>query len=136
MVIIEKADHLNKKLICKRSIERTSRYWVEVTAGLKSVELFEKGVKNDWNWAQTSEWIRWFTDGQRRYSQQLWKLASVVLTNHSTPTAYGHRKVWREGLEVAIKIKGSQGQPRVEWLQSEHPYTAISPKSEVHANHN
>ena len=60
----------------------------------------------------------------------------MFLANHFTPTAYGHRKVWREGLEVAIKIKGSQGQPRVEWLKSEHPYTAISPKSEVHANHN
>ncbi len=35
-----------------------------------------------------------------------------------------------------MKIKGSQGRPRVEWVKQEHPYTAISPKSEVHANHN
>lgn len=47
-----------------------------------------------------------------------------------------HRKVWREGLEVAMKIKGSQDQPRVEWVKVEHPFTAISPKSEVNANHN
>jgi hypothetical protein len=31
-------------------------------------------------------------------------------------------KVWREGLEVAIKIKGSQGQRRVVWLKVEHPF--------------
>jgi hypothetical protein len=41
-------------------------------------------------------------------------------------------------LEVAIKIKGSQGNRRVEWVKPEHPYpyTAISDKSDVHANHN
>jgi hypothetical protein len=38
-------------------------------------------------------------------------------------------------LEVAIKIKGSQGQPRVEWLKIEHPWTALSAIAEVHANH-
>ncbi len=35
-----------------------------------------------------------------------------------------------------MKIKGSQGQRRVVWLKTEHPFTAISPMSEVHANHN
>jgi hypothetical protein len=49
---------------------------------------------------------------------------------------YRRRKVWREGLEVAMKLKGSQGQKRVVWVKSEHPWTAISPKHEVHANHN
>jgi hypothetical protein len=39
-------------------------------------------------------------------------------------------------LEVAMKIKGSQGQRRVEWVKVEHPFTAISPACEVHANHN
>ena len=34
-----------------------------------------------------------------------------------------------------MKVKGSQGHPQVEWVKPEHPYTAISPKSEVHANH-
>ena len=41
-----------------------------------------------------------------------------------------------EGLEVAMKIKGSQGKRRVEWVKTEHPFTAISAPSEVHANHN
>jgi len=35
-----------------------------------------------------------------------------------------------------MKIKGSQGNRRVEWVKSEHPFTAISLESEVHANHN
>lgn len=32
-----------------------------------------------------------------------------------------------------MKIKGSQGQKRVEWVKVEHPFTAISPEHEVHA---
>jgi hypothetical protein len=39
-------------------------------------------------------------------------------------------------LEIAMKVKGSQGKPHIEWLKQEHPCTAISPKSDVHANHN
>lgn len=35
-----------------------------------------------------------------------------------------------------MKIKGSQGRKRVEWVRVEHPFTAISPASEVYANHN
>lgn len=35
-----------------------------------------------------------------------------------------------------MKIKGSQGQRRVEWFKAEHPFIAISPVSEVLANHN
>lgn len=116
-------------------IERESRYWIEASAGLKDAQLFEQGVQRAWQWAEPSHWIRWFTDGERRDGKELWKLASVYLPNRITSEAYPHRKVWREGLEVAIKIKGSQGHRRVEWLKQEHPFTAISPKAEVHANH-
>ena len=49
---------------------------------------------------------------------------------------YGRRKVWGEGLSVAMKIKSSQGHKRVEWIKAEHPFTAISLAYEVHANHN
>ncbi len=60
-------------------------------------------------------------DGERRYAQELWKLASVRLKYQEVSAQYRHLKVWREGLEVAVKIKGSQGQPRVEWVKPEHP---------------
>jgi len=41
-------------------------------------------------------------------------------------------KVWREGLEVAMKIKGSQGRKRVKWVKPEHPYTsALNRKLEL-----
>lgn len=73
---------------------------------------------------------------ERRYAKALWDLASVYLTLRDCSGAYRTRKVWREGLEVAIKIKGSQGQRRVVWVNPEHPFTAISPIAEVHANHN
>jgi hypothetical protein len=105
-------------------IERKSRYWLEASAGLKQAELFEQGVQRAWQWAEPSTWIRWFTDGERRYGKALWKLASVYLPSSFTCDAYPYRKVWREGLEVAIKIKGSQGEPRIEWLKVEHPWTA------------
>jgi len=88
-----------------------------------------------WQWASTAEFVRWFTDGERRYAKTLWEIASVRLNAKELPADYRRRKVWREGLEVAIKIKGSQGRKRVEWVKPEHPYTAISPKSDVHANH-
>lgn len=65
----------------------------------------------------------------------LWRLASVSLKAGEAHSDYGRRKVWRRGLEVAMKIKGSQGQWRVEWVKVEHPFTTISPASVVHANH-
>ncbi len=113
-------------------IERTSRYWVNAQAGLKNAELFGQGVKEVWDWAKPSEGIRWFTDGERRYGKTLWKLASVFLPQCKRIPTYPYWKVWREGLEVAIKVKGSQGKPHIEWLSAEHPFTAISPKSDVH----
>ncbi len=116
-------------------MERDSRPKVEARAGLKNASLFEKGVQSAWAWAEPSLWIRWFTDGERRYAKELWKIATVFLPPSMTTQAYPYRKVWREGLEVAIKIKGSQGHPRLEWVKIEHPFTPISPKPDVHANH-
>ena len=113
-------------------IERNSCYWVDAQAGLKDAFLFEQVVKSVWDWAKPSEWIRWLTDGERRYGKELWKLASVYLPEKERTQSYGYRKVWREGLEVAIKVKGSQGKPHVEWVRPEHPFTAISSTSDVH----
>ena len=99
--------------------------------------LFTTGTEQTWQWAQAAKVIRWFTDGERRYGKALWALASGYLSKQPAQTTkYPWRKVWREGLEVAMKIKGSQGKPRVEWVKVEHPFTAISAAHEVHANHN
>ena len=117
-------------------IERKSRYWIEAREGFKDIELFANATATPWRWAKMSHYIRWFTDGERRYAQQVWQMASVYLKSTEVSGAYGHGKVWRHGLEVAIKIKGSQGNPRIEWLKPEHPYTGISDQSDVHANHN
>lgn len=117
-------------------LERESRYWVTAQAGLKDETLFSQGTESTWQWAQDATAIRWFTDGERRYGKALWPLASEYLPERGLAMTYPFRKVWREGLEVAIKIKGSQGQRRVVWLKVEHPFTAISPTAEVHANHN
>lgn len=117
-------------------LERNSRYWLVAQAGKKENLLFEKGTRAAWEWAKASQSIRWFTDGEKRYAQKLWRLASIYLKSGEADRAYRHRKVWREGLEVAMKVKQSQGRKRVKWVKPEHPYTAISSKAEVHANHN
>ena len=97
--------------------------------------MFKEIVKQTWSWAKSSQDVRWFTDGERRYGKELWIIAAVWLTRQDLPAVYDVRKVWREGLEVAMKVKGSQGIARRVWLKAEHPWTAISPKHEVHANH-
>ncbi|ABW27289.1 hypothetical protein AM1_2278 [Acaryochloris marina MBIC11017] len=120
-------------------LERASRYWFTAQAGLKDQQLFIDGVQSAWEWMKTCDGIQWFTDGERRYGQELWKLASVSLNAEECHPDYGHRKVWRDGLEVAMKVKGFQANRRVKWVKwvkAEHPFTAISPASEVHANHN
>lgn len=93
-------------------------------------------MKAAWKWVEDCTSIRWFTDGQRQYGKELWKLATVYLKSGECHQEFPYRKVWREGLEVAMKIKGSQGNRRVEWVKVEHPFTAISLESEVNANHN
>ncbi len=105
-------------------------------AGKKETTLFEQGAQSAWKWAKQAHDIRWFTDGERRYGKALWKLASIYLKQREAHRDYHCRKVWREGLEVAMKIKGSQGRRRVVWIYAEHPFTAISPRQEVHTNHN
>ena len=80
--------------------------------------------------------MRWFTDGERLYATQLWKRACYYLKAYEVHLDYEHRKVWREGLEVALKVKGSQARKRIEWAKTEHPFTAISARGEVDANHN
>jgi hypothetical protein len=117
------------------SIERESRYWATAKVGRKDESLFETGVQATWQWAQSSLYAG-ERDGEPRYAQQLWKLASVWLKRQATSRVYYYRKVWRYGLEVACKIKASQAKRRVESVKPEHPFTAISASSEVHANHN
>lgn len=117
-------------------LERESRYWITSEVGLKEDALFEKALKQLWEWGKGAQTLRCFTDGERRYGKYLWSLASVYLSEKERVKGYLYRKVWREGVEVAMKIKGSQGKPRREWVKVEHPFTAISPSKEVHANHN
>jgi hypothetical protein len=57
------------------SIERDTRYWLTAQAGRKDGQLFEQGVNSSWQWANNCEFIRCFSDGERRYAQELWKLA-------------------------------------------------------------
>jgi hypothetical protein len=116
-------------------MERESRYWFVGLAGKRENILFKKGMQQLWDWAKPAKFIRLFTDGEYRYSNYLWPLAHVFLKPDEVSSTYRHRKVWRQGLEVACKVKGSQGTPRRVWRYRTHPYTAISQEKDVHANH-
>jgi hypothetical protein len=81
-------------------IEGKSRDWIAAQAGNKQTQQFEQSTQSAWNWAKPAQFIRWFTDGERRYGKALWKLASVDLRAKEVHPAYPHRKVWRHGLVV------------------------------------
>ena len=116
-------------------LERESRYWVAALAGRRDNELFRKGMAVLWSWVEGALFVRLFTDGEVRYANCFWKLAHVWLGGKGVPQTYTRRKVLRQGIEVASKVKRSQGRRRVRRCKPEHPYTALSDKSEVHANH-
>jgi hypothetical protein len=130
-------------------MERDSRYWFVGLVGKRENILFKKGMEQLWAWAKPAEFIRLFTDGEYRYSKEgdwgnlppahfrnyLWPLAHEFLKPDEVSSTYQYRKVWRQGLEVACKVKGSQGTPRRVWRYRAHPYTAISNQKDVHANH-
>ncbi len=104
-------------------------------AGRRDDKLFQKGMAILWNWVEACLFVRLFTDGEPRYANCFWQLAHVWLTGEGFSQDYDRRKVLRQGIEVACKVKRSQGRRRVKRSKPEHPYTALSPKSEVHANH-
>ena len=54
-------------------MERNSRYWSTVTVGQRHNPLFVSGVNQAWQWASAAAFIRWFTDGERRYVKALWE---------------------------------------------------------------
>jgi len=54
-----------------------------------------------------AQFIRWFTDGERRYGKALWKPASVYLKQEKASALPSSQGVAR-GFEVAMKIKGSR----------------------------
>ena len=116
-------------------LERESRYWVAALAGRRDNELFRKGMAVLWNWLEGALFVRLFTDGEVRYANCFWKLAHVWLGGTGFSQTYTRRKVLRQGIEVASKVKRSQGRRQVRRCKPEHPYTALSDKLAVHANH-
>lgn len=97
-------------------IERESSYWVTAQAGKKETTFLNKVLRALGHWAKQAHYIRRFTDGERLYGKALWKLASIYLKQGEAHLDYHHRKVWCQGLEVVMKIKGSQGKRRIEWV--------------------
>lgn len=74
------------------SMERVSRYWVTAQGGKTDDEGFEVGVQTPWPWAGSAAFIRWLSDGERRYAQQWWRLARVWLKRHEASNSLA---LWR-----------------------------------------
>lgn len=66
-----------------------------------------------WKWSVPAASVCFLTDGEARYANCFWQQARVWLKPHETTPESDRRKVWREGIEVASKVKGSQGRRRV-----------------------
>jgi hypothetical protein len=116
-------------------LERASRYWLCAVVGKRDDQLFCKGMEQLWSWGKQARFMRLFSDGEPRYGSQLWRLAALYLSGLRLPQVFGRRKALPAGIEVAAKVKRAQGRRRVIRRHPEHPYTAISPKADVHANH-
>jgi hypothetical protein len=116
-------------------LERASRYWLCAVVGNRDEQLFCKGMEQLWSWGKQARFLRLFSDGEPRYGSQLWRLAALYLSGLRLPQVFGRRKTLPAGVEVAAKVKRSQGRRRIVRRHPEHPYTAISPKADVHANH-
>jgi len=103
-IIASMQGYINHEL--QRCLEVNNRYillvrWQQLedhTVGFRQSPKYQE-------WRSLLHHIRWFTDGERRYGTALWKQASVRLNPGEYHPDYGRRKAWREGLEVAMKIK-------------------------------
>jgi len=47
-------------------LERRRRYWLVAQAGKKDASLFEQATCKAWEWAKDCQFVRWFTDGEKR----------------------------------------------------------------------
>ena len=106
-------------------IERESRYWIGAQAGRKEATLFEQGTQSAWNWVKEAQFVRWFTDGERRYAQELWKIASIYLKVSESHSAYGRRKTWREGKD---------SRPENQGLSRPAPHQVGEPRASFHCH--
>jgi hypothetical protein len=51
-------------------MERESRYWFVELAGKRENILLKRGMQQLWDWAKSAQFIRLFTDGEYRYSNE------------------------------------------------------------------
>jgi len=88
-------------------IERASRYWVEARAGHKANELFEQGTSTAWEWGEPGP-VYPMVHGWRTTLWQDLVETGQCLSQRGDNPEYRRRKVWREGLEVALENQRSR----------------------------
>lgn len=124
------------------AIERNSRAWLPFATGKRDDMLFQNFALNAMPSMLACGEAAIVSDGETRYAQGVdaWSNshAWVGPASDGPGRATGTRKVWREGLQVARKVKGSQGSQRrgkIERPGNLHPETVPLEDACIHANH-
>lgn len=113
-------------------MERASRYLAELECGPKAQTLFEQVLADLLQ--LSGQDIRFFSDGERRYSQTLFQLCQQWSIQDAQP-----QKTLPEGLQVRLKNKGSREaetpRPKYETPVPHAPGAGQVEDAEIHANH-
>jgi len=123
-------------------IERHSRWWGATVTGRRDDELFTTYSLEVIGPMLNQPVVAIVSDGECRYAGGVycWSQSQewVGPEPRSRGRPQGTRKVWRKGLQVARKVKGSQGSKRrgrIERPGQLHPETKPLADKEIHANH-
>ena len=124
------------------AVERNSRFWLPFATGPRNDTLFQDFALNALPPMLDCPEAAIVSDGETRYAlgAAAWSNSREWIgpPHDGLGRAEGTRKVWREGLQVAHKVKGSQGSARrgrIERPGHPHPNTVLLPDQEIHANH-
>jgi hypothetical protein len=119
-------------------IERSSRFIVDQKCGEKNENLFRAVMENVCAFLDKTGDITFFSDGERRYGNTLFKMCSEVL---ETGKRGRPPRVLPRGVKARVKNKGSQKnkkgckRPKYQAPWREHPDTEDCQDSEINANH-
>ena len=125
-------------------IERSTRLLLPSVTGRRNYRLFDRFGDETLPLALSVPQVSIVSDGERRYTGAVTRdgEARKYLAPPGEPTGKGRQLgstlVWRAGLQVVRKVKGSQHRKqrgRIERPGTLHPDTVPLPDKAIHANH-
>ena len=125
-------------------IDRETRWQLPSVSGQRNNELFDRLGDDVLPIVLDIPKLTIVSDGERRYAEavrrdyEARKFLSPPSGHHGKGRIPGTKLVWRIGLQVARKVKGSQyrnNRGRIERPGYLHPDTVPIPNAAIHANH-